>query len=140
LIRALVRHLLQLILITAVFVPVAVALPLCSLWLCLTPEGAMAFFWLGPWSCCFWALILHVLVGSKFWRGRGSVKAWRAEKGGYVRSCIESTGLMFGSLFLSYGCEFACVFLLQSSESARFFLPAATFAPAVFVFWRAARG
>lgn len=104
------------------------------------PEGGQFFFWCGPWSCCFWALVFHVFVGSKFWRGRGAVLLWRAERGGYVRSCMKSTGLMFGSLFLSYGCEFAYIFLLRSSPEARLFLPFATYAPATFALWRAACG
>lgn len=132
--------LLKSLLITAVFVPFALALPLASLWLCRTPEGGQFFFWFGPWSCCFWALVFHVFVGSKFWRGRGAVLLWRAGRGGYARSCMKSTGLMFGSLFLSYGCEFAYIFLLRSSPDARLFLPCSTYAPAAFAMWRAAGG
>lgn len=136
----LLKALLQSLLIAAVFVPFATALPVVSLWLCRTPWGGQVVFWCGPWSCCFWALVFHVFVGSKFWRGRGAVLLWRAERGGYVRSCMKSTGLMFGSLFLSYGCEFAYIFVLRSSPDARLFLPCATYAPAAFALWRASRG
>lgn len=133
------KWLLKSLLIAAVFVSFVTALPVASMWLCRTSEGAQFFFWCGPWSCCFWSLILSVLIGSRFWRGRGAVLAWRAERGGYVRSCMKSTGLMFGSLFLSYGCEFVYIFLLRSSPDARLFLPCATYAPAAFALWRASR-
>jgi len=134
------KWLLKSLLIAAVFVPFAMALPVASLWLCRTPDGAQFFFWWGPCSCCFWSLILSVLIGSRFWRGRGAVLAWRAERGGYVRSCMKSTGVMFLALFASYGAEFAYIFLLRSSPTALQFLPAATYAPAAFALWRAARG
>ena len=134
------KWLLKSLLIAAVFVPFVTALPVASLWLCRTPEGGQFFFWCGPWSACFWSLILSVFVGSRFWRGRGAVLAWRAERGGYVRSCMKSTGVVFSSLFLSYALEFAYIFLLRSSPSALQFLPAATYAPAALALWRAARG
>jgi hypothetical protein len=57
-----------------------------------------------------------------------------------VRSCLKSTGVMFLALFASYGAEFAYIFLLRSSPTALQFLPAATYAPAAFALWRAARG
>ncbi|MGC2529783.1 MAG: hypothetical protein WA639_18690 [Candidatus Acidiferrum sp.] len=138
--RGVLSHVLKLAVITVIFVPVAASLPLASLWLCRTPEGGQFLFWCGPWSCAFWSLILSVFVGSKCWRGREAVLAWRAERGGYVRSCMKSTGLMFGSLFLSYGCEFAYIFLLRSSPDARLFLPCATYAPAALALWSAVRG
>lgn len=136
----LVQSLLKSLLIGAVFVPFATVVPLASFWLCRTPEGAQVVFWAAPWSACFWALILSVLIGSRFWRGRDSVLLWRAERGGYVRSCLKSTGVMFLALFASYGAEFAYIFLMRSSPTALQFLPAATYAPAAFAIWRAARG
>ena len=137
--RGILSHLLKLAVITIIFVPVATALPVAAIWLCRSPEGGLLFFWTAPWSCCFWALVFHVFVGSKFWRGWGAVLAWRAERGGYVRSCMNSTGVMFGSLLISYGCEFAYIFLVPPSPAARQFLPAATYAPAAFALWRASR-
>jgi hypothetical protein len=124
------RWLLKSLLILAVFVPIATALPVASVWLCWTPWGGQILFWIGPWSCCFWALILSVLVGSRFWRGRGAVLVWRAERGGYIRSCFKSTWLMFLALFASYACEFAYILLVPPSPAALRLLPLATYAPA----------
>ena len=53
------KWLLKSLLILAVFVPFATALPVAALWLCRTPDGAEFLFWAGPWSCCFWVLILQ---------------------------------------------------------------------------------
>ena len=133
------KWLLKSLLIAAVFVPFATVMPLASLWLCRTPEGAQVVFWAAPWSACFWALVFSVFIGSRFWLGRDQVLAWRAARGGYVRSCLKSTGLMFLALFASYACEFAYIFLMSPSPAAMQFLPAATYAPVAFTFWRAAR-
>jgi hypothetical protein len=138
--RALLKHVLQSLIITAIFVPMAMTLPVAAIWLCQSPEGGQFLFWLGPWSCCFWALILHNFVGSRFWRGREAVLAWRAERGGYVWSVGKSTGVMFASLFLSYVIEFGYVYWLHTVPGALRLLPVATYAPAAFVLWRAIRG
>jgi hypothetical protein len=134
------KSLLKFLLILVIFVPFAMVMPLASFWLCRTPEGAQVVFWAAPWSACFWALIAHVFVGSRFWRGRESVLAWRSERGGYLRSSIRSTMVMFGALFASYALELAVVLLLPPSDIARQLFPAVTYAPAAFVLWRAARG
>jgi hypothetical protein len=136
----LVKSLLKSLLIGAVFVPFATVMPLASLWLCRTPVGAQVVFWAGPWSACFWALVIHVFVGSKFWRGRNAVLAWRAERGGYLRSCGKSTMVMFGALFASYGLEFAAVLSLPPSATARQLFPLITYTPVAFTFWSAVRG
>ena len=44
------KWLLKSVLILAVFVPFAASLPLCSVALSRTPDGAQFFFWAGPWS------------------------------------------------------------------------------------------
>lgn len=138
--KSLVKSLLKSLLIAAVFIPFATIMPLASLWLCRTPEGAQVVFWAAPWSACFWALVFSVFIGSRFWLGRGQVLAWRAARGGYVRSSLKSTGLMFLALFASYACEFAYIFLMPPSPAAMQFLPAATYVPAVFALWGAVRG
>ena len=49
------KWLLKSLLVLAVFVPFATAPGLSRLRSCAgTPDGAMAVFLLGPWSCCFW--------------------------------------------------------------------------------------
>jgi len=47
------KWVLKSLLITAIFVPFATALPVASLWLCRTPEGAQVVFWAAPWSAAF---------------------------------------------------------------------------------------
>jgi len=134
------RWLLQSLLIAAIFIPLAAILPLASFWLCRTQWGAEIVFWGGPWSACFWALIFHVLVGSRFWRGAWSVTVWRAERGGFVRSHMKSTAVMFSALGASYALEFLYVFTVPPSTTARQLIPLVTYAPVAFTFWRAARG
>jgi hypothetical protein len=97
------------------------------------------FFWTAPWTCAFWSILAYNLIGSKFWRGREAVEQWRARRGGYLRSVAKGTAWMFASLFFSYACEFAYIFLMSPSPAAMQFLPAATYAPVAFTFWRAAR-
>lgn len=138
--RGILLHILRLIAIAAVFIPVATVMPIAAIWLCRTPWGGQVVFWCGPWSCCFWALVFHVFVGSRCWHGRGAVLAWREERGGYLMSSLKSTVLMFGCLFASYALEFGYVFLVRPSPSALQFLPAATYAPAALALWSAARG
>ncbi len=138
--RWFLRSLLKSLLILAIFVPFAVVMPLASFWLCRTPEGAQVVFWAAPWSAAFWALLAHVMVGSKFWRGRQSVEAWRAARGGFLASGIRSTVVMFSTLGASYALELAVVLFLPPSDIARQLFPAVTFVPAAFVLWSATRG
>ena len=65
------KWLLKSLLILAVFVPFATALPVAALWLCRTPDGAQFLFWTGPWSCCFWVLIYSQLSAAPWRQGRG---------------------------------------------------------------------
>jgi hypothetical protein len=138
--RWLLMALLQRVLILIGLVAVSCILPVASFWLVRDPVEAQVVFWASPWVVAFWSLIAHVFVGSRFWRGREAVLAWRAERGGYVRSCMKSTGVMFGALAMSYALELAVVFFVPPSATARQLFPLITYAPAVFTFWRAARG
>lgn len=139
-IKWVLKSLLKSLLIAVVFVPLATALPLASLWLCRTPLGGQFVFWVGPWSAAFWALLFHVLVGSRFWRGREAVLAWRTARGGFIKSHITSTAVMFGALFASYALELAVVFLVPPSETVRQLFPLITYTPTAFTLWSAARG
>ena len=67
------KSLLKSLLILAVFVPFATALPVAALWLCRTPDGAQFLFWTGPWSCCFWVLIYSQLSAAPWRQGRDAV-------------------------------------------------------------------
>ena len=83
-----------------------------------------------------WSILAYNIIGSKFWRGREAVKEWRARRGGYVRSVAKGTAWMFASLFSSYACEFAYIFLMPPSPAAMQLLPAGTYVPVAFTFWR----
>jgi hypothetical protein len=128
------KWLLKSLLILAVFVPFATALPVAALWLCRTPDGAQFLFWTGPWSCCFWVLIYSVLSGSKFWLGAEHVRQWRREQGGLLVSSMKATAWMFFGLVGSYAAEFLMLFLVRPSASGRALLPAATYSP-IFICW-----
>lgn len=134
------KWLLQSLLIAVIFIPSAAFLPVASFYLCRSSMGGQIVFWAGPWSAAFWALIFHVMVGSKFWRGRYAVLAWRESRGGYVRSISKSTMVMFGALFASYALELSVVFLLPRSALLCHIFPLFTYAPVAFTLWRAARG
>lgn len=132
----LLKSLLKSLLILIALVVASATLPFASFWLCRNPVGAQVFFWVAPWTCAFWTLLASVLIGSRFWRGAESVKAWRAARGGFLKSHLKSTGLMFAGLFLSYGCEFAFIFLVPPSPSALQLLPIVSYAPvALAVLW-----
>jgi hypothetical protein len=124
--------LLQRLLILILLVVASAILPVAAFWLCRDPLGGQVFFWAAPWTCAFWTLLASVLIGSRFWRGSEAVKAWRAARGGYVRSAGKSTAWMFFGLFASYASEFAVVLLLPASPLARTLLPLATYSPAIF--------
>jgi hypothetical protein len=112
------KWLLKSLLILAVFVPFAAALPLASVILCRTPDGAQFLFWTGPWSCCFWVLIYSQLSAAPWRQGRDAVYRWREANGGLLHTSIRATGWMFGALFFSYVAEFLMIFLVRPSASA----------------------
>ncbi len=134
------KWLLKSVLILIALVVASATLPFASFWLVRDPVGGQIVFWVGPWTCAVWSLLASVLVGSRFWRGAGQVRAWRAERGGYIRSSLKSTGVMFLALFVSYACEFAYVFLLHPSPLAKSLFPLSTYAPVALALWSAARG
>jgi hypothetical protein len=135
------KWLLKSLLVLAVFVPFATALPVAALWLCRTPDGAMFLFWAGPWSCCFWVLLYSQLSALKFWLGAEHVREWRETHGGLLVTSAKATVWMFGGLFLSYIAEFLLVFAAQSAAISRMWLPAATYSPLALVwFWRRLHG
>jgi len=136
----LLGFLLQRLLILVVLVFTSAILPLASFWLVRDPVGGQVFFWAAPWTCAVWSILAYNLIGSKFWRERKAVEEWRARRGGYLHSVAKGTAWMFASLFFSYACEFAYIFLMRPSPAAIQFLPAVTYAPVALTFWRAARG
>ena len=131
------KWLLKSLLILAVFVPFATALPVAALWLCRTPDGAQFLFWTGPWSCCFWVLIYSQLSAAPWRQGAEAVHRWREANGGLLHTSIQATGWMFGALICSYVAEFTMLFLFRPSPSARTLLPVFTYSPvAVAWIWR----
>jgi hypothetical protein len=132
-----VKSLLKSLLILAVFVPFATALPVMALWLSRTPDGAQFLFWVGPWSCCFWVLIYSQLSSAPWRQGAEAVHRWREANGGLLHTVPRACGWMFGALFFSYLAEF--LFLVATRRPA--WLPAATYSPLAFVwYWRHTRG
>src|SRR5215470_8309644 len=115
-------------------------LPLSSFWLVRDPLGGQLFFWAAPWTCAVWALLISVLLGSRFWLGKEYVLAWRSARGGYVMSSLKSTALMFLALLASYFFEFAVILLLPRSPTSLRLLPIAAYAPAGITALWSARG
>ena len=135
------KWLLKSLLVLVVFVPTAAALPLAALSLCRTPDGAMAVFWLGPWSCCFWTLIYSQLSSAPWRHGAEAVRQWREAHGGLLVTSVKATVWMFGALFLSYLAEFLLLFADRSAASDRAWLPVATYSPLALVWaWRRLHG
>jgi hypothetical protein len=137
----LVKSLLKSLLILILLVVASAILPVASFWLVRDPLGGQLFFWLSPWTCAVWALLLSVLIGSRFWLGRDYVLAWRAARGGYVMSSLKSTALMFLALLASYFFEFAVILLLPRSPTSLRLLPLAAYAPAgIAALWSVSDG
>jgi hypothetical protein len=129
------KWLLKSLLIFAVFVPFATALPVAALWLCRTPDGAQFLFWTGPWSCCFWVLIYSQLSAAPWRQGRDAVHRWREANGGLLVTSAKATIWMFFGLFASYAAEFLLVWIERERSPA--WLPLATYSPIAFCwFWR----
>lgn len=123
------KWLLKSLLILIALVVTSTTLPFASVWLCRDPVGGQVFFWVAPWTCAVWTVLVSVLVGSRFWLGKEHVLAWRAARGGHVISSLKSTALMFLALLASYAFEFAVIFLLPRSTTALRLLPLAAYAP-----------
>jgi len=135
------KSLLKSLLVLAVFVPFATALPVAALWLCRTPDGAQFLFWTGPWSCCFWVLIYSTLSACPWRQGGEAVRQWREAHGGLLVASVKATVWMFGALFFSYVAEFLMLFLVRPSASARALLPVFTYSPLAFAWcWRKLHG
>jgi hypothetical protein len=140
LLKSLLRSLLKDVLILIALVLASAILPFASFWLVCDPVGGQLFFWLSPWTCAVWTVLVSVLVGSRFWLGREHVLAWRAARGGYLMSSLKSTALMFLALLASYAFEFAVVLLLPRSPTSLRLLPIAAYAPAGITALWSARG
>jgi len=132
----LIKGLLKSVIVLIAFVPVATCLPLAALSLCRTPDGAMAFFFIGPLSCCFLVLIYSTFSGIPWRLGGEAVRQHREAHGGLLAANLRATAWMFGGLLLSYAAEFLLLFLLRGA-SGRAWLPVATYSPLLLCWlWR----
>src|SRR5271169_4312896 len=130
------KWLLKSLLILIIFVPFATFLPLAAVAMMRSPEGAEFWFWVAPWSCCFWVLIYSTLSATPWRQGAEAVRQWRAEHGGLLHTSIIACGWMFGALFFSYVAEGALLFTTRSFAM----LPLATYSPLAFAWcWRRVR-
>jgi len=134
------KWLLKSLLILIALVVTSAFLPLASFWLVRDPVGRQLFFWLAPWTCAVWTVLVSVLVGSRFWLGREHVLAWRAARGGFLISSLKSTALMFLALLASYVFEFAVILLLPRSPTSLRLLPLAAYAPVLLALAWCSRG
>jgi len=129
------KWLMKSLLILVVFVPFATFLPLAAVAMMRSPEGAEFWFWVAPWSCCFWVLIYSTLSACPWRQGGEAVRQWREAHGGLLHASIIATGWMFGALFFSYAAEF----LLIVTTRGAVWLPVATYSPLAFCWlWRKA--
>ena len=139
--KRLLKALLQRLLILMTLVVVSFILPVVSLWLVRDPIGAQVVFWASPWVVAFWSVVAYVLVGSRFWRGKGSVEEWKLRHGSFLWRHAKTTAWMFASLAFSYGLEFAYVFAIPPSPLARSIFPISTYMPLAFtILWSAING
>jgi hypothetical protein len=133
--------LLKRLLILIALVVVSFILPVASFWLVRDPLGAQVVFWASPWVVAFWSVVAYVLVGSRFWRGTGSVQEWKLRHGSFFWRHAKTTTWMFASLAFSYAAELAVVFFVPPSATAMRLFPLATYSPLAFtILWSAARG
>ena len=137
----LLKALLQRMLILIALVVVSFILPVASFRLVRDPIGAQVVFWASPWVVAFWSVVAYVLVGSRFWRGKGSVEEWKLRHGSFLWRHAKTTAWMFASLAFSYAAELAVVLLVPPSATAMRLFPLATYSPLAFtLLWSAARG
>jgi hypothetical protein len=137
----LLMALLQRVLILIALVVVSFILPVASFRLVRDPIGAQVVFWASPWVVAFWSVVAYVLVGSRFWRGKGSVEEWKLRHGSFLWRHAKTTAWMFASLAFSYAAELAVVLLVPPSANAMRLFPLATYSPLAFtLLWSAARG
>ena len=137
----LLKFLLQRLLILFALVVASFILPVASFWLVRDPIGGQVVFWASPWVVAFWSVVAYVLVGSRFWRGKGSVEEWKLRHGSFLWRHAKTTAWMFASLAFSYAAELAVVLLVPPSANAMRLFPLATYSPLAFTLvWSAAHG
>jgi hypothetical protein len=130
------KWLLKSLLILIIFVTFATFLPLAAVAMMRSPEGAEFWFWVAPWSRCFWVLIYSTLRACPWRQGGEAVRQWREAHGGLLVASAKATCWMFGALFFSYAAELLLIVATRSPA----WLPAATYSPLAFCWvWRRCR-
>src|SRR5271157_995046 len=119
------KWLLKSLLILIIFVPFATFLPLAAVAMIRSPEGAEFWFWVAPWSCCFWVLIYSTLSACPWRQGGQAVRQWREAHGGLLHTSFFACFWMFGALLFSYVAEAGFLFAFRSFR----LLPLATYSP-----------
>ncbi|MGC1619223.1 MAG: hypothetical protein WA765_12110 [Candidatus Acidiferrum sp.] len=135
------KRLVKSLLILIIFVPFATFLPLAAVAMMRSPEGAEFWFWVAPWSCCFWVLIYSTLSACPWRQGGEAVRQWREAHGGLLVTSVRATAWMFFGLLASYAAEFLLLFLRRGAASGRACLPLFTYSPLVLAWgWRRIHG
>ena len=65
-IRTLLRHLLVDFLILIALLTASAILPFASFWLVRDSVGGQLFFWLSPWTCAVWTVLVSVTVPARW--------------------------------------------------------------------------
>jgi hypothetical protein len=127
------KWLLKSFLILIIFVPFATFLPLAAVAMMRSPEGAQFWFWIAPWSCCFWTLIYSTLSAVPWRQGAEAVRLHREAHGGLLHTSFFACCWMFGALLFSYVAEVGFLFAFRSFQ----LLPLASYSPLAFCWlWR----
>ena len=139
-VKWLLKFVLQRLLILILLIVISFILPVASFWLVRDPLGAQVVFWASPWVVAFWSVAAYVLVGSRFWRGKGSMERWKLRHGSFLWRHAKTTTWMFASLAFSYSSEFAYVLAIPPSTLARSVFSVSTYLPLAFtIIWSAIR-
>ncbi len=137
--RSLLKWLLEDLLILLVLLTASLTLPIAGFWMCRSSLGGTVFFMVAPFTTGVWCLLIVQLGGSRFWRGRAQVRAWREAHGGYVHTIGRGCAWLFGGICLSYAAGGLAVWLSPTPTVLHLF-PCISYSPLILAFWRAYRG
>jgi hypothetical protein len=156
-IKAILKHLIKLLILNLILVPfmvlapaILVVLPLVLIFDNLSGDFsglAQFFFWTGPLSCAFWMLVSCRWQSARQWQRMGRLDTWRQDHGGLLRTVAKATVYMFAGLFGSFFFEilfliaFKFVLFEWFDSVSRYALwfalfPFSTFAPVILLWLR----
>lgn len=98
------------------------------------PNGNFAWleqtiFYVAPWSCAVYMVIICHLHSVRFWQKAGRVNEWREA---HPHKLLKSFGFLALGLVGSYAAELVYIFVMQSAPDVTawfIFFPVASFAP-----------